>query len=240
MDFIIDTVGDLKDDTAQNNSVTKQLLEEYKESLKNEKERPNASEKRPHGVEDEFNLFSKDVKLSKFSSKKEKQTYLRKKQLEDVLKKSVITPDFESLHSVPPYEVSKKRLRKLRQKERQKTKGEKWYGLPATEVTEEIKHDLEVLQMRSALDPKHFYKKNDLKVLPKYFQIGKVLDSPLDHYNNRIPKKQRKRTLVDELLADAEFSKYNKRKYKEIIEEKQKTDYKAWRKAKKLKKKGKQ
>lgn len=63
------------------------------------------------------------------------------------------------------------------------------------------------------------------------------MDSPLDYYNNRITKKQRKNTLVEELLADAEFNKYNKRKYKEIIDEKQKTHYKAWRQAKKLKKK---
>lgn len=26
--------------------------------------------------------------------------------------------------------------------------------------------------MRSVLDPKHFYKKNDLDVLPKYFQVN--------------------------------------------------------------------
>ncbi|KAG5864728.1 hypothetical protein JTB14_021824 [Gonioctena quinquepunctata] len=68
-------------------------------------------------------------------------------------------------------------------------------------------------------------------------KIGKVLDSPVDFYNDRIPKKQRKKTLVDELLSDAQFQKYNKRKYKEIIEDKQKTHYKAWRQAKRLKKK---
>lgn len=63
------------------------------------------------------------------------------------------------------------------------------------------------------------------------------MDSPLDYYNNRLTKKERKRTLVDELLADAEFNKYNKRKYREIIEERQKTHYKAYREAKKLKRK---
>lgn len=63
------------------------------------------------------------------------------------------------------------------------------------------------------------------------------MDSPLDFYNNRLTKKERKKTLVDELLADAEFQKYNKRKYKEIMEQKQKTHYKSWRKAKNLKKK---
>jgi len=46
--------------------------------------------------------------------------------------------------------------------------------MPATEMTDELKNDLEVLRMRSVLDPKHFYKKNDLKVLPKYFQVHPV------------------------------------------------------------------
>lgn len=63
------------------------------------------------------------------------------------------------------------------------------------------------------------------------------MDSPLDFYNSRLSKAERKKTLVDELLADADFQKYNKRKYKEIVEEKQKTHYKSWRKAKSLKKK---
>ena len=37
----------------------------------------------------------------------------------------------------------------------------------------------------------------------------------------RLTKKERKSTMVDELLADAEFKKYNKRKYVEIIESQQ-------------------
>ncbi|XP_044733083.1 deoxynucleotidyltransferase terminal-interacting protein 2 [Chrysoperla carnea] len=158
-----------------------------------------------------------------------------------VLEKSKVLsdPNFEILKSVPNYDISDKKLKKIKQIERSKTKGQKWFDLPATEVTDEIKRDLEVLQMRSVLDPKHFYKKNDLKVLPKYFQIGKVMDSPLDYYNNRCTKKERKRTLVDELLADAEFNKYNKRKYLEIIEERRKTSYKAHQRAKKLKRKNK-
>lgn len=160
----------------------------------------------------------------------------KKNEVKKALEKSVLlSADFEKCHAVPM--ISEKNVRKHRKIEQAKTKGKKWYGIPATEMTEEVKHDLEVLQMRSVLDPKHFYKKNDLKVLPKYFQIGKVMDSPLDFYNNRLTKKARRKTLVDEILSDAEFNKYNKRKYKEIITEKQKTHYKAWRQAKKLKKK---
>ncbi|GLV41181.1 uncharacterized protein CBL_04705 [Carabus blaptoides fortunei] len=158
---------------------------------------------------------------------------------EHILEKSIIKPGFERLHTVPTYDKNEKKLKAERKLEHDKTKGKKWYGLPATELTEEVKHDLEVLQMRSVLDPKHFYKKNDLKVLPKYFQVGKVMDTPLDYYNNRLTKKERKRTLVDELLADAEFNKYNKRRYAQITEENAKTHYKAYKQAKKLKRKNK-
>ncbi len=42
-------------------------------------------------------------------------------------------------------------------------------------------------------------------VLLFLFQVGTVVDSPVDFYSSRIPKKQRKRTMVEELLADAEF-----------------------------------
>lgn len=159
--------------------------------------------------------------------------------IKEIMKKCVLTEEFEKAHAVPDADTSKRLIQKKRKLEASKTKGKDWFNLPATELTEEVKQDLEILQMRSVLDPKHFYKKNDLKVLPKYFQVGKVMDSHLEYYNNRLTKKQRKATLVDELLADAQFQQYNKRKYKEIIEEKQKTHYKAFQQAKKLKRKNK-
>ena len=36
-------------------------------------------------------------------------------------------------------------------------------------------------------------------------QFGQVVEAPADFYSSRIPKKQRKSTMVEELLADAEF-----------------------------------
>jgi hypothetical protein len=35
-----------------------------------------------------------------------------------------------------------------------------------------------------------------------------VIEDAADFYSSRIPKKQRKSTIVEELLADAEFRKY--------------------------------
>ncbi|XP_006611641.1 deoxynucleotidyltransferase terminal-interacting protein 2 [Apis dorsata] len=155
--------------------------------------------------------------------------------VDKILEKSIIQSGFEKLEAVPPYELSTKLLKAKRRKERSKTKGKDWFNMGAPELTPEIKHDLQVIKMRSVLDPKRFYKKNDLKTLPRYFQIGKVIDSHLDYYSGRLTKKERKKTIVDELMTDAQFSKYNKRKYKEIIDEKRRLHYKAHKHAKKLK-----
>ncbi|XP_076821354.1 deoxynucleotidyltransferase terminal-interacting protein 2-like [Clavelina lepadiformis] len=133
----------------------------------------------------------------------------------EVLKKSVVTPDFETKHDVcsnPSYRA----LKKIRKLERKATVGKNWYHMKAPELTEDVKRDLKILQMRSVLDPKRFYKHNDRKTLPKYFQMGKIMDNATDFYSSRLPKKQRKSTLADELLADANFKNYQKRKYKEI------------------------
>jgi len=137
------------------------------------------------------------------------------------MEKSVLQPGFEQLKSVPAYEEGVRQLKRERRKEAEKTKGSKWYNLPATEMTDEKLRDLEIIQMRAILNPKKFYKKNDLKVLPKYFQVGTVVDGPAEFYSNRVPRKDRKKTLVDELMADASFQRYNKRKYAEIIKVKQ-------------------
>lgn len=243
-DFIIDTRGETIQETCDNgkkqdNSFLNLLFSDFNECLKAKfgDKVTNCSSntvKQQQSVDTGKKILTHKIKSDFNSSVDNERRLAAKKALQ---KSIVLDPNFEKLHAVPPMEISKKNLQKERKAEREKTKGKKWYGLPATEMTEEVKHDLEVLQMRSVLDPKHFYKKNDMKVLPKYFQIGKVMDSPVDFYSNRLSKKERKRTIVDELLADAEFSKYNKRKYKEIISEKQKTHYKAWRQAKKLKKK---
>lgn len=40
------------------------------------------------------------------------------------------------------------------------------------EMTPELENDLKAIQMRSILDPKRFYKKNDMKTLPKFVQVS--------------------------------------------------------------------
>ncbi|CAD5117464.1 DgyrCDS6232 [Dimorphilus gyrociliatus] len=136
-----------------------------------------------------------------------------------------------------PENLSKRQEKKTRREERSKTKGLNWFDMKAPEMTEELKNNLTILQYRRALDPKRFYKAPDLKTLPKFFQTGKVIESPAEFYSSRVPIKQRKATLVDELLADAEFRKYNKKKYEEIQKVNMKKRRSATKRSKHLKKK---
>ncbi|XP_011353975.1 deoxynucleotidyltransferase terminal-interacting protein 2 [Pteropus vampyrus] len=156
----------------------------------------------------------------KLHSNKKTLTQIQEKKKNEFLQKAIITPDFEKKDCVPPYRESKYQLQKKRRKERQKTAGDGWFGMKAPELTDELKNDLKALKMRASMDPKRFYKKNDRDGFPKYFQIGTIVDNPADFYHSRIPKKQRKKTIVEELLADSEFRRYNRRKYSEIMAEK--------------------
>ena len=50
---------------------------------------------------------------------------------------------------------------------------------------------------------------------PKYFQLGTVVEGAKDFYAEDSTRRG-KGTMMGELLADAEFQRYNKRKYNEI------------------------
>ncbi|KAL1022421.1 hypothetical protein UPYG_G00026750 [Umbra pygmaea] len=142
------------------------------------------------------------------------------KSQDELMKNTVIGPEFEKKDAVPPYKVSKHAAKLKRKEEREKTTGSGWFDMKAPEMTEELMADLKALKMRGAMDPKRFYKKSDRDGFPKYFQLATVVDNPVDFYHSRVPKKQRKRTIVEELLADAEFRQNNKKQYKKVMAEK--------------------
>ncbi|XP_076060004.1 U3 small nucleolar RNA-associated protein 6 homolog [Oratosquilla oratoria] len=158
----------------------------------------------------------------KYKSLEEKD----QEEVQDILKKSaILQPDFMNKTRVDPYFVGKKKAKKDMQKQREMTKGPGWFDMKAPELTEEVKRDLEILQMRSVLDPTRHYKNSDMKTLPKYFQMGKVEDSAVDFYSSRIPKRERKRNLADEIMHDEGVLRYQKRKYSEIVAAKQKKQF---------------
>lgn len=81
-----------------------------------------------------------------------------------------------------------------------------------------MKRDLQVLKMRSILDPKRHYRKENTKtnVLPKTFQMGTIISDSTESAAHKIRRKDQKETIVEELLNDMTRREYFKRKTAEI------------------------
>lgn len=104
-------------------------------------------------------------------------------------------------------------------------------------MTPELKQELQVLRLRSVLDRKTHYKKDDLASKPpKYFCRGTIIAGPTDYYSSRMTNRERKSTLVEELMADSESGRYYKKKFLEIQEKKQSGGKKHFKKQKDLRK----
>lgn len=131
---------------------------------------------------------------------------------------------------VPPVDLRKQT--KLRRKNVKETAGSKWFDMPAASMTPELKREMQLLKLRGVLDPKRHYKANDSKGIPKFFQVGTVVEGAADFYSGRLTKKERKLTFADELLTDSSLQTYRKRKYLQIQEQKEAGGKKFWKKKK--------
>ena len=94
-----------------------------------------------------------------------------------------------------------------------------WFNMKQPEMTPEIKRDLQIIKQRSALDPKRHYKKDKWQI-PKFFQMGTIIEGNTEFYSSRLKRKERGKTMVEELLHDDNTKKYFKRKYHEIQQSK--------------------
>lgn len=97
--------------------------------------------------------------------------------------------------------------------------GPGWFGMPKTDPNDpELKRDLQILHMRgTAIDPKRHYKKESLKArVPRYAHVGRITEGPTEFYSARLTRKERKQTLVDELLSAEKASGKFKSKYEDI------------------------
>lgn len=100
--------------------------------------------------------------------------------------------------------------------------GAAWNYMPRTNVNDpQIKKDFQILRMRSVIDRKKFWKKENRKdPFPTFSQVGTLVEGPTDHHNGRLTKKERKRTLVEEVLATGESDGKFKDRYMKIQEKK--------------------
>ncbi|KAL5366523.1 Fcf2 pre-rRNA processing-domain-containing protein [Aspergillus floccosus] len=108
------------------------------------------------------------------------------------------------------------------QKKEKPTAGDDWFNLPKTEVTPELKRDLQMLRMRSVLDPKRHYKKENGKFkVPTYSQVGTIIEGPTEFFSGRIAKKDRKKTFVEEAMVLERETRRFESKYRDIQSAKQ-------------------
>ncbi|KAI9661995.1 MAG: hypothetical protein M1831_002910 [Alyxoria varia] len=107
--------------------------------------------------------------------------------------------------------------KKKSQEARQATAGHDWYNLPRTRLTPELKRDLQLLRMRSVLDPKRPYKKDkSAPQVPKFSQVGTLIEGPTEFFSARIQNRDRKRTLAEEVMAGEHETGKFKQKYDDI------------------------
>jgi len=124
--------------------------------------------------------------------------------------------------------------------EKKATAGSDWFNLPRTEMTPELRRDLQLLKMRNVLDPKRHYKKSDAKSdVPAFSQVGAIIEGPTEFYSSRLTKKDRKQTFVEQVLSQEERTGKFKNKYDDILKTKA-SGKKAYYKAlKEMRRKGK-
>lgn len=97
------------------------------------------------------------------------------------------------------------------------TAGPDWFNLPKTELTPELKRDLQLIRMRSVLDPKRHYKKENGKAkIPEFSQVGTIIQGPTEFFSGRIAKKDRKKNFVEEALALERENRRFESKYRDI------------------------
>jgi Fcf2 pre-rRNA processing len=155
-----------------------------------------------------------------FPSKSGQPVTYQAQEAEEVMKKyctlyQIAQADGEHKLKVPP-------LQKKRQRKTETDAGKDWYHMKAPDMTPELKEDLQAIMLRRHLDPKRFYKKDDLKDPPKFFQIGTLVNAPDDPVSYRVDKYKRKKSLVEQLLEEDQKINFSKKKWEQVMKSKPK------------------
>ncbi|KAJ3772378.1 Fcf2 pre-rRNA processing-domain-containing protein [Lentinula raphanica] len=127
---------------------------------------------------------------------------------------------------LPTFHTEKALTKKQKKELKNRTAGPDWFDLPAPSESDlpRLYREVEALRLRNQLDPKRFYRKEEgegkgIKGLPRHFAIGKIIttDTPFGGASgDNLTRAERKRTLVDELVDDAEMKRYAKRKFEDL------------------------
>lgn len=89
--------------------------------------------------------------------------------------------------------------------------------MPRTILSSELKSDVKLLKLRNVLDPHRHYRSDSARALaPTFSQTGQIIEGPTEYFSSRLSNKERKRTIVEEVLAKEKRTGHFRRKYYEI------------------------
>jgi len=128
----------------------------------------------------------------------------RRNPIEEAQEKSVL---YDGSKAVAPSLVPEKALKK-------KTLGRGWFDMEPAVLDDNLKRDMKMIQMRNYIDPKRFYKNPDKS--KAVLHVGTVIEGVGEYKSSRLTNKERKTTILGEILADKQVKQYTKRKYLEL------------------------
>ncbi|EFC48947.1 predicted protein [Naegleria gruberi] len=100
--------------------------------------------------------------------------------------------------------------------------GKGWANMAAPRMTPELKQELVAMQLKRASEGEGKRIKSssvaqfDEDNMPKYFQIGTIVDNAKEFYSNRVVKKKRQQSFLDELIQDDKEHGYVSQRYAQL------------------------
>jgi hypothetical protein len=95
--------------------------------------------------------------------------------------------------------------------------GEGWFNMKSSTMTSQLKRDIQILNLRKALNPTQHYK--EAKIGKKHVQYGTVIETHYNRFGTGLGRKPK--ALVDQLLQDSQFSKQLHSKFLSIQQRRQ-------------------
>lgn len=88
------------------------------------------------------------------------------------------------------------------------------FNMASSEVDERARNDIGALEMRQFADPSRNYKHEQRpKAGTRFFQLGTVVESKAEFFSSRLKRKDRKRSLADELLDNRATRQHIKHRF---------------------------
>merc|ERR1711892_12139 len=136
--------------------------------------------------------------------------------LDKAMAKVDIGGDFLKQHTLK-YAMSSHAKAKEAAAKKKETAGKRWFDMGRVEMDEQMKNDVKLLKYRQVWESSTKAKKSDRRGAAPFFQVGTIMDSAENFYSSRLTKKQRGATLVDQLMADVDFRRTQRKKKAKMV-----------------------